>query len=356
MPRPRLPYLQYEPDRHGNVRWYVRTSRKAPRIKIEGAYGSKQFMEEYHAAIAGKRLVRQRGKIVHGSLEWLVGQFKQSSAWSQAAPATQRQWSNILDRVCERAGNNQFGDITTKDILAAREDRKDKPAAANNFLKVMRRLFDYAVEHHDLPANPAKPVKLLPLQGDGHAVWTEEDIAKFRARWATGTRQRAAMEFLLYTGLRRGDAVRAGRQHVKDGMLRMKAEKTGADLFVPFADEFMATMRIDGVNGLPFIVGADGKPMTKESFGNSFREWCEAAGVEKSAHGLRKAAATDDAQGGATELELQSKYGWMTNTQSAVYTRNANREALARALAEKRKPNLYSRTLNSVRESGRKTK
>ncbi len=351
MPRPRLPYLQRETTRHGLTVWYVRTSRKAPRIRIDGAFGSPDFMEEYLAAIAGKRLKREAGRLRHGTLEWLVAQFKQSSAWSRSAPATQRQWENILGRVCERAGNEPFAAITAKAITIGREDRKATPAAANNFLKVMRKLFAFAVDHHDLKANPAAEVKLIPLKGEGHETWTAEDVAKYRARWATGTRQRLAMEFLLLTGLRRGDAVRAGRQHVRDGMLRMKAEKTGTDLFVPFPPEFASLM---GRGDLAFITGADGKPMTKESFGNSFREWCVAAGVSKSAHGLRKASATVDAENNATELELQAKYGWVTNTQSAAYTRNANREALARSLAQK--SNAYSRTRNQVRETAKKTK
>lgn len=351
MPRPRLPYLQREPNAFGTVRWYVRTARKAPRIRIEAAFGTPAFMEEYHAAIAGKALVRAGGKLRHGSLEWLVAQFRQSSAWSRAAPATRRQWENILDRVIARAGHEPFTAITARTILQAREERRDRPAAANNFLKVMRRLFAYAAEHHDMKDNPAAAVKLIPLKGEGHQVWTVDDIAKYRARWPQGTRQRLAMEFLLFTGLRRGDAVRAGRQHVRDGMLRMKAEKTGTDLFVPFPPAFMAMM---GRGDLAFITGAGGKPMTKESFGNSFHEWCAAAGVAKSAHGLRKASATVDAENTATELELQAKFGWVTNTQSAAYTRNANREALARSLAQK--SNTYSLTQNQVRESAKKTK
>jgi len=56
----------------------------------------------------------------------------------------------------------------------------------------------------------------------------------------------------------------------------------------------------------------------------------------------------------ATELELQAKYGWLTNTQSAVYTMAADREKMARSLAQK--TNGYSLTQNPVREFGEKTK
>lgn len=78
------------------------------------------------------------------------------------------------------------------------------------------------------------------------------------------------------------------------------------------------------------------------------------ASVGKSAHGLRKSSATRDAENNATELELQAKYGWLTNTQSAVYTMAADREKMARSLAQK--TNGYSLTQNPVREFGEKTK
>jgi hypothetical protein len=50
--------------------------------------------------------------------------------------------------------------------------------------------------------------------------------------------------------------------------------------------------------------------MTKESFGNEFRDACRAAGVNKSAHGLRKIAAIRIAQGGATVPQMNAIFGW----------------------------------------------
>jgi hypothetical protein len=46
------------------------------------------------------------------------------------------------------------------------------------------------------------------------------------------------------------------------------------------------------VADLAFISGHSGSPLSKESFGNLFREACNAAGVRKSAHGVRKIGAT----------------------------------------------------------------
>ena len=67
-----------------------------------------------------------------------------------------------------------------------------------------------------------------------------------------------------------------------------------------------------------------------------FREWCKAAGIDKSAHGLRKLAAAETADGGGSEIELQKAFGWSTMGQSSTYTRNANAEALSKSAAGKR--------------------
>jgi integrase len=44
--------------------------------------------------------------------------------------------------------------------------------------------------------------------------------------------KRVWLDVLLCTGLRRGDAVRFGRQHVKDGIGTIKTEKSGFTLTV----------------------------------------------------------------------------------------------------------------------------
>ena len=78
-----------------------------------------------------------------------------------------------------------------------------------------------------------------------------------------------------------------------------------------------------------FIVGGTGKPLTKESFGNMFRRACNEAGVTKSAHGLRKIAATRAAEAGATVAELEAMFGGSGGVMASLYTRTANRRKLA---------------------------
>jgi len=93
---------------------------------------------------------------------------------------------------------------------------------------------------------------------------------------------------------------------------------------------------------MTFICGVNGRPMVKEAFGNVFREWCNAAGVAKSAHGLRKAAATADAEAGYTDAELDAKFGWRGRKMASLYTGAANRERLSLAAAQRAKAGTQS--------------
>jgi hypothetical protein len=82
---------------------------------------------------------------------------------------------------------------------------------------------------------------------------------------------------------------------------------------------------------LHFIVSADGKPFTKGSFGNAFREACVKAGARASAQCVRKLAATTMANNGATERQLEAVFGWTGGRMASHYTRAADRRCLARA-------------------------
>ena len=63
------------------------------------------------------------------------------------------------------------------------------------------------------------------MSENGFHTWTQEELDRFEAHWPTGTRERLAFDLLLYTGLRRGDAVRVGLQHVRDGVITIRTEK-----------------------------------------------------------------------------------------------------------------------------------
>jgi integrase len=61
-----------------------------------------------------------------------------------------------------------------------------------------------------------------------------------------------------------------------------------------------------------------------------FKAACKAAGIpNKSAHGIRKAAATRAANNGATVATLEAIFGWEGGNMAALYTKAADRKRLA---------------------------
>ena len=66
-----------------------------------------------------------------------------------------------------------------------------------------------------------------------------------------------------------------------------------------------------------------------------FRDACRAAGVSKSAHGVRKIGATRAAENGATIAELEAIFGWSGGGMASLYTRAADRARLAKGAMSK---------------------
>jgi integrase len=339
MPKPRPPHLHREVTRHGQLTWYVRRGH-GPRIRMKGKYGSEEFWMEYRAALEG---APPSGAPKAHTLAWALDRYRNSSAWGGLSTATRRQRENIYRAVIKTAGIVLLRDISTATIRAGRERRAETPHAANNFLKAMRAFFGWAAEIGLVRTDPTKGVKLLIGKNDaeGFHTWSQEELDRFEAHWPLGTRQRLAFDLMLYTGLRRGDAVRVGRQHLRDGMIILRTEKhrrgkPAEQVAIPILEPLAESLAASKTGDLTYLVTDAGQPWVKESFGNWFREACRAAGCPGSAHGLRKAGATRAAERGASERQLMAIFGWSTGKMAQHYTRAADRMRLARDAADRK--------------------
>ena len=328
MPRPRPPHLQREVTRHGNAIWYVRIG-KGPRIRIRADFGTPEFDSEYQAAITGTPRPAKGAPAV-GTVGWLIARYRETTAWAALSAATRRQRENVFRQVIDTAGVQPAARITTAAVVAGRERRKSTPHQARHFLDALRGLFRWALEAGHVKTDPTIGIKNPPgRKGPGFRMWSEEDMAAYERRWPIGTRQRVWLDVLAYTGLRRGDAVRLGRQHVRHGIAKLKTEKNGTEVTLPILPILQTTLDAGPCGDLTFVVGQNGKPLTKESFGNLFKDACNTAGVPGSAHGVRKIAATRAAQNGATVAELEAIFGWHGGGMASHYTREADRARLA---------------------------
>jgi integrase len=332
MPKPRPPFLHRQITRHGTAVWYYRQG-KGPRIRIRAEFGTPEFLGEYQRAAIGEA-AKPRSESRGGTLQWLYNCYRESGAWADLAPATRRQRENIFAKVMKNAGSEPFRAITRKAVEKGKDARRQTPSQARNFLDAMRGLFRWAAANEHVAVDPTYGVTNPKKRaGGGFPAWTEDDITRFEQRWPPGTRQYVWLQVLLYTGLRRGDAVRLGRQHVRNGVASLKTEKSGflTEVNIPLLPVLQSALERGPSGDLAFICGERGQPLTKESFGNMFSAACREVGVIKSAHGVRKIGATRAAENGATVAELEAIFGWHGGGMASHYTRGADRRRLSTA-------------------------
>lgn len=333
MPRKLPQYVYREISRHGTPVYYFRRG-KGKRTRLPNA-DAPDFHEKYHEALTAS-IPPKKAVAGNSTLKWLIDRYRETGDYRALSVATRKQRDNIYKQVIEKAGHAPYKAVTRKKIIQGREDRAATPAQARNFLDAMRGLFRWAYEAELIADDPTAGVKNPKRpKSNGFEAWTEEEVEAYEARWPEGTKERVWLHVLLYTGLRRGDAVRLGKQHVKDGIATIRTEKTGTEVAIPILPALAHTLAAGPTGDLAFIVGENGRPLTKESFGNMFRAACNAAGVKKSAHGVRKIGATRAAEAGATVAELEALFGWTGGTMASHYTKTANRRKLALQAAQK---------------------
>jgi len=295
------------------------------------ALGSKSttFDAEYRAALAD--VPARKAAPSCSSLQWLITRYRETKeAWGSLSEVTRRRRDNIFKQVVETAGHEPYARIIQTTILAGKERRAHTPHQARHLLDAMRGLFRWAHKAGLVKVDPTLGVSNpARKRTEGFIPWSEAHMAAYEARSPIGTRQRLWLDVIAYTGLRRGDAVRIGRQHVRNGVATLKTEKGGfmVEVSLPILPILQATLDAGPCGDLTFIVGANGRPLIKAA--------CRAAGVPGSAHGVRKIAATRAADAGATEAQLMAIFGWTDPKMAALYTRTANRKRFAAEAMDK---------------------
>jgi integrase len=350
MPRRLPPGCIEDRDRHGNIRIYFRAKGRA-KVRLRGTPWTPEFMAEYEGAKGDIAPTRGKG-ITPGTWRWLcVRYFAECTEFKRLDPRTQHVRRLILENTFDEpiapGSPKLFRDFPlsrmTADAVEVLRDRKLAfPEGANNRVKAIRAVFRWAVRKKGpdgkpfVSSNPARDVPYLASNNpSGYHTWTLEEVRQFEERHATGTRARLALALLLFTGQRRSDITRFGRQHVRGGKLTFTQYKgrnrKPKRLVLPILPVLQRIIDSSPCGEMTFLVNDLGRPFTDAGFGNWFRDRCVEAGVPGRAHGLRKAGATMAANNGATAHQLMAIFGWDTLKMAEAYTRAADQQRLAQS-------------------------
>jgi integrase len=322
-------------DRHGKPRFYFRRL-GFKQVLLAGLPWSPEFMAAYEEALAGQPLLIGAARVKPGSLRALAVSYFASPAFRTTKPSTQYTYRNVIDRLCAEHGDKRAAMLQREHVVRLMAAHANKPGSANALRRALRAMMRHAVEIGMRADDPTRDVRAIAVKSDGYHSWTEAEIAAFERHQPVGSRARLAFALLLHTGQRRSDVVRMGRQHIGEGLLAVRQQKTGRQLWIPVHPALAAIIAETPTDHLTFLTTQFGQPFTAAGFGNWFREQCDAAGLHGcSAHGLRKAAARRLAEAGCTEHEIAAITGHASLREIVRYTKAADQKRLAAAAMEK---------------------
>ena len=334
-----LPHVNSFVDRYGKVRHYFRR-RGHKAIPLPGLPGSEAFMAAYSAALGGvPDKVSEIGsnRTLPGTINALVVSYYKSDGWQRLAPDTRKTRDRTIERFRVRHGDKRVA-LLRREHVEIMLAEISGPSAKRHWLKTIRGLLQSAIPSmsKDNPADGIKSIKLP--KSNGHHTWTDDEIARYRAYWPLGTQQRLVMEFALETASRRGEVVRLGPQHVRNGRIRIERTHGSEDVDIPMSAELQAACAAMPKAHLTYIVTAYGKPRSKFGLGNDFAKWATEAGLPACCrlHGLKKGGMRRLAEAGGTAHELMAISGHKTLTEVQRYTVDANMKLLADSVMAKR--------------------
>lgn len=287
-----------------------------------------------------------RAKPAPGSIADLVIAYRKSPRVLAWAPLTLNKNSRVLGDFMAENGRNMVADLRRGDVIRMRDEMASTPAEANNWLKVITGLLDYAADIEMIQSNPAARIKRLPLRNpDGFRTWREDEIAAFLAYWTKGSLPHLVVRLALHTGAARADLVKLGPANRQGGSIRYRRTKVrgGPWITVPEPPELTEVLDHLPPGQATFLETETGEMRSPYALAARMSGWLAKAGLwnvdenghRLSLHGLRKALGRRLAEAGCSAHEIAAVLGHEDIRQSQVYTKAFDRALAGQSAAQK---------------------
>ena len=281
-----------------------------------------------------------------GTLASSWNAMRASTMFASWTPVYRAKVARQFDAICASKGHVSARAIRDPHIT---KDVAEAPSPGDR-LKAWRAWGTWCKERGLILENPALTVRMpkaVKAKGKvGHRRWTGDDIAQFRARWQVGTIPRAMMELLLWTGARISDAITLGPQMVdSDGVLVYTQHKTRDRAYVPWtcalppyaqeADRQAMLTAIAPFSGhLCFLPAQGGRTRSAKGAVTMMLKACTEAGIDATAHGLRKTRAASIIEGGGTSSQSAAWTGHQSLKLAQHYQREFDRKGAVMGIAQ----------------------
>jgi len=305
--------------------------------------------EELNARLDTERAAAKAGTtaaahVQAGTVAALIRAYLASPGYADLAARTKKEYATILRRIEDKAGAVPVAGITRPDLIKVydklRAAHGESMAAA--MMRVWRLLLSYAHDSGWRPDNPALKFRLRSVR-PRQVVWTPEQVAAFTAAATAAGRHGLALavELAYDIGQRQGDIRSLTWEQFTGTALVLRQAKTGTPVHAALSPEMAARLTAlapppDQRRGVLLVLNTRDKPYSLHGFTHEFAKIREAAGLPDTLQfrDLRRTAATEMGEAGATDDELRAMTGHLSRNVVAVYVKPT--PTMAESAQEKR--------------------
>lgn len=243
-------------------------------------------------------------------------------------------------------GRKLLSEVTTRDVLTIQTSvrRKSAPSTANHYLTLMSRMLNVAVQLGMLEKNPASGVKKLPENNARTRYLAQPEISRMLEALASWPNRSFAglIRFLLFTGVRRGEAMNLtwDRVNFEEGTVFLDRTKNGKSRTVLLNSLAVGVLKEmeglrEGCHQFVFPGHCKGAPFVNPR--RSFNELCAKLKIEDfHIHDLRHCYCTIAANAGVDLYGIQRLVGHGSSQMTQRYAHLADqtlRDATERVAA-----------------------
>jgi integrase len=316
-------------------------------------FANESLGSDLHTAIARARdLNKQVEKAKSGikdspqpkarTISALIDAYQGSAGYTALKRSTVPAYDCVLREIRSRAGDHMVADI---DRAGLKETylklQKRGLSVANLHMRIWRMLLNVAVDSGWINANPAAKLNLT-APPERETVWTPDQAAQFcEAALADGSPQIRLAFLLAYDlGQRMGDILKLSWSNYTGNGFRIKQSKTKAHINVPFENPFLWA-EIDSMDrkGALVLLMAKDRPWREAYFSHECTRIRRLAKLPEDLkfRDLRRTAATESGDGGASEDQMRAQFGWRSRQVISRYVRPTDK--MAGDAQEKRRKN-----------------
>jgi integrase len=352
----RYPFVTSFLDRHGKRRYRFR--RKGYPVQyFKAPFGTKEFEREYAACLDAEPMKAGASRIKHGSVSDAISRYYSDNAFQDLRPATQDVYRGVLERFRSAFGDDPIRRFDAERIARLMNDMRAKPHAAARLRKLLTQIFIIARRAKLVPYDfdPVKDTRAPRAESEGYHRWTEDELAKFEAKHALGTKPRLAFALLLYGAQRSGDVRFMTEETISGGRIRLDQSKTSNSVDVPVVAPLQDVLDAGPLGRTTLLENKDGSPFTPKGFYNMLKRACIQAGIPHcSPHGLRKSAARRCREAGCTDEEGMAITGHKTVREYRRYAGDGSRGDRADAAMSKVMANHVKKLAAANKEASEK--